>query len=373
MLGDGIRRSLATVSKEERDLLRDAILQLNRVFYSPTGSRTDFPAGHVSMWFKQDEIHQSSHVHGCPAFLPWHRELLNRFEALIRTINPRLSLHYWDWNLDPSNMPDGEGGTINLFDEHFMGNADGSVNGGAVGEPLLSAGFYKPHAVNYRDDVAPVRLVRPNPADPSTFSYPDPASGVHYNPADPPRSLTRDKQSGAPPVGVAGAGWATDDEFIQAPTWEAFRDLMYGDEQGTSGFGAHGAAHSYIGGNLDDAHISFRDPFVFLMHANIDRLWAMWQLHSAAQRLDPAQVYDTESNTTGSGSVEFGDPFWGILSPLEPWAGYNAQTPATGEIADLWPIRPWFAPENEQNLPEKHKNSKDITVVIPPSYDTAPP
>ena len=77
-LGDGIRRNLATVSQEERDMLRDAILQLNQVFYSPGGSRTDFPAGHVSKWFKQDEIHQSSHVHGCPAFLPWHRELVSR-------------------------------------------------------------------------------------------------------------------------------------------------------------------------------------------------------------------------------------------------------------------------------------------------------
>jgi hypothetical protein len=374
MLGDGIRRNLATVSKEERDLLRDAILQLNQVYYSPAGSRTDFPAGHVSEWFKQDEIHQSSHVHGCPAFLPWHRELLNRFEALLRTIDPRLSLHYWDWNLDPANMPDGEGGTINLFDAEFMGNADGTVNGGAVGDPLLSAGFYDPNATNYRDDNSPVHLVRPNPSDPATFSYPAPSSGVHYNPADPPQSLTRNKQPGAPPVGQAGAGWATDDQFIQAASWEAFRDLMYGDEQGTSGVGAHGAAHSYIGGNLSDPHLSFRDPFVFFLHANIDRLWAMWQRQSglAAQRLDPAQVYDTESNTTGHGDVEIGDPFWGILSPLEPWAGYDAQTPATGEVTDLWPIRPWFAPENEQNLPGNNKNARDITVVIPPSYDTAP-
>lgn len=74
----------------------------------------------------------------------------------------------------------------------------------------------------------------------------------------------------------------------------------------------------------------------------------------------------------GSGDVEFGDPNWGILSPLEPWAGYTAQTPQTGEVTDLWPIRPWFAPENEQNLPGNNKNSRDITVVMPPSYDTAP-
>ena len=379
MLGDGIRRDLATVSKEERDLLRDAILQLNQVFYSPAGSRTDFPAGHVSYWFKQDEIHQSSHVHGCPAFLPWHRDFCNRFEALIRTVDPRLSLHYWNWNLDPSSMPDGEGGTINLFDAEFMGNADGTVNGGAVGQPLLGAGFYDPTAVNYRDDNSPVQLNRPNPADPTTFSYPAPASGVHYNPADPPQQLTRGKTAGAPPVGVAGQGWATDNDFITAPTWEAFRDLMYGDEQGTSGVGAHGAAHSYIGGDLSDPHLSFRDPFVFFVHSNIDRLWAMWQRQPgfAAQRLDPANVYNTEENSTiiaGSDNVEVGEPYWGIQLPLAPWAGFAAQT----KMTHVWPVRPWAAapagqpPEDEENLPGNNQISTDISIVIPPSYDTAP-
>jgi hypothetical protein len=108
--------------------------------------------------------------------------------------------------------------------------------------------------------------------------------------------------------------------------------------------------------------------------SNVDRLWAMWQRQNgfAAQRLDPAQAYGTEENSTGSGDVEFGDPDWGILSPLEPWAGYSAQTPQTGEVTNLWPIRPWFAPENEQNLPANDKDGKDLSVVIPPSYDTAP-
>jgi len=386
MLGDGIRRDLATVSKEERDLLRDAILQLNKVFYSPAGSRTDFPAGHVSYWFKQDEIHQSSHVHGCPAFLPWHRDLCNRFEALLRTVDPRLSLHYWNWNLDPSNMPDGEGGTINLFDANFMGNADGAVKpiavfpfGGAVGQPLLGAGFYDPAAANYRDNNSPVTLNRPTPADPSTFSYPDPATGVHYNPADPPQTLSRKKQAGDPPVGGLGAGWATDKDFMEAKTWEAFRDLMYGEEQGTSGVGAHGAAHGYIGGNLSDQHLSFRDPFVFFLHSNIDRLWAMWQRQPgfAAQRLDPTQVYNTEETSTiiaGKDDVEVGEPYWGIQLPLAPWAGFAAQT----KMLHSWPVRPWAAapagqpPEDQQNLPGNDKISTDITVVIPPSYDTAP-
>jgi hypothetical protein len=399
MLGDGIRRNIATVTKEERDLFIDAVKKLNQVYYSPAGSRTDFPAGHVSFWFKQDEIHQSSHVHHCPQFLPWHREMCNRFEALLRSIHPQLSLHYWDWNLDPSNMVDEDGNAVNLFNADFMGNADAAVNEGSAGEPLLSAGFYRVNPSDpdpadglFRDNLAPVRLTRPDPNNPSTWSYPP--LPQHYNPADPPKTLTRGKLAGAPPVGktlndpfsgdwtpvaVPGptsAHWPTDSDLTSAATWESFNDLMQGIELGTSINAAHALAHQYIGGTsgtLSDPHTSFRDPFVFLLHSNLDRLWAMWQRQPGhPERLDPAQVYGTQENSTGSGDVEFGDPNWGILSPLEPWAGLNAQTMATGTVTRLWAIRPWFAPENEQNQPGNNKNSKDISVVLPPSYDTAP-
>src|SRR5258708_10736450 len=98
-LGDGIRRNIKTVDSAERAMLRDAIKELNS--RSCAGRRSDTPPGGVSWWFKQDEIHQATHVHGGPEFLPWHRELTNRFEALIREINPQLSLHYWDFKEDP--------------------------------------------------------------------------------------------------------------------------------------------------------------------------------------------------------------------------------------------------------------------------------
>lgn len=395
MLGDGIRRNIATVSQEERDLFLDAVKQLNQIFYSPGGSRSDFPAGHVSYWFKQDEIHQSTHVHHCPQFLPWHRAMVDRFEALLRGVHPELSLHYWDWNFDPTNMPADDGTFVNLFAPDFFGNADANVNGGAVGDPLLSAGFYDPTPVGseYRDDGFHV-LNKPDPNNPSTWSY-----AAHANPADPPIELTRGKVAGAPPIGqwladplaqvaaapdwsIVAAGssppalyWPRDDEFVSAGSWEQFNDVMQGFELGSSQNAAHALAHSYIGGasgTITNPHTSFRDPFVFLLHSNIDRLWAMWQRASnPASRLDPAQVYDTQENTQGSGDVEFGEPQWGILSPLEPWAGLNAQTAATGIIANVIPVRPWFAPENEQNVPENQQDAKSLSVVIPASYDTA--
>ena len=144
-LGDGIRRNIATVSKQERTLFRKAIIALHKHYQYP-GSRSDTPVGGVSYWFKQDEIHQATHVHGGPEFLPWHRELTNRFEELLRQINPQLSLHYWDFKEDPRNIPNGNIGggmigTVNLFDANFMGSSSSSA-----GDPWLAAEFYDPQA-----------------------------------------------------------------------------------------------------------------------------------------------------------------------------------------------------------------------------------
>lgn len=72
-LGDGIRRNIASVDPTERALLRDALIELNHRFFP--GNRTDPVPGGVTWWFKQDEIHQATHVHGGPEFVPWHREM----------------------------------------------------------------------------------------------------------------------------------------------------------------------------------------------------------------------------------------------------------------------------------------------------------
>jgi Common central domain of tyrosinase/von Willebrand factor type A domain len=324
-LGDGIRRNIATVSDEERNRFRDAIITLNSRFFP--GNREDFPAGHVSYWFKQDEIHQATHVHGSPAFMPWHREICNRLEALLREVDPDLSLHYWDWNTDPAP----------LFNASFMGNANGDA-----GEPWLSAGFYNPGIVgdNYRDDSTHGLNLAPP-------SYP-----LHANPADPPKNLTRNKRAGAPPVGqnVGSNFWPMDNAIINAATFEAFNDLIQGCENGSSNNCAHGMAHGYIGGTIGNPHTSFRDPFVFLLHSNVDRLWAMWQTQPGhTERLDPNQVY----GINGSHPT--------INAPLQPWAGEDNWM-ATGG----WPVRPWYTPENQQSL----KTSKHPSVVHPPCYDT---
>jgi hypothetical protein len=163
----------------ERTLLRDAFMKMNRLKWN--GNRDDsvtingvshsVPGG-VTWWFKQDEIHTVTHVHGGPEFLPWHRLLINWFEDLLRVIDPRLSLHYWDWTEDPrnilhANLGGGRTGPLNLFTNDFMGY------GGHVKKPIgpkwRAAGFYDPDA---------------NPARKGPFDD-------GYNAADTPESVDR--------------------------------------------------------------------------------------------------------------------------------------------------------------------------------------
>ena len=70
-----------------------------------------------------------------------------------------------------------------------------------------------------------------------------------------------------------------DSDVIDAPDFPSMRAVLED---------MHNIAHGYIGGTLGDPHRSFRDPFVFLLHSNVDRLFALWQLQPGhAERLDP--------------------------------------------------------------------------------------
>jgi len=300
-LGDGIRRNIAAVDPAERALFRDALSELNHRFFP--GNRTDPIPGGVSWWFKQDEIHQATHVHGTAEFVPWHRELVNRLEEMLRAVNPQMSLHYWDWTQDPRAIPNanlggGTTGTLNLFTADFMGY--GGSTSAAIGEPWLSAAYYVPGANPHRD-------------------------GPGGNAADPPRTVVRFVAGS--PASVAG-----DNAILAAvdyPTmWPALRSV-------------HDVMHGFVA--MGGAHVSFRDPFVFLLHSNVDRLFARWQTDPAhPERLDANAVYGSESANAG------------LNSNIRPWSGVPPTT------------RPWAPPENQQVA----KNYKHPSVIAPPRYDT---
>ncbi len=344
-LGDGIRRNIAHVDPVERAMLRDAILEMHRRFYP--GNRDDTPPGGVSWWFKQDEIHQATHVHGGPEFLPWHRELTNRFEELLRQINPQLSLHYWDFKEDPRNIPNGNigggmTGTVNLFDSNFMGSSSGSA-----GDPWLTAGFYDPQAGN--------------PGHPPNRDLTD-------NPVDPPTDILRTRAPAAP--GEPPAPMYPTPSLAMAigrPFCEDCPDMaIHNDEDLTSALTfpefrvrlecTHDYAHVYFA--AVSPHNAFRDPFVFLLHSNVDRIYARWQTDPAhPERLNPSTVYGSESNKDVTVCDGFDNVVQNLTHLVEPWS--------TG-IGKYHAIRPWAPPENQGFRHDYHHSS----VVTPPRYDT---
>lgn len=239
----------------------------------------------VSYWHKQNAIHATPPpmAHGSPGFTPWHREYLNRYEILLQQHNPLVRLMYWDWTTDPENSSG-----VNLFTTAFMGISGRGSGGATVGAP--------------------------------------------FNVLAPP-TLTRNLSPSTTPP-------AQPDATVLAPaSYPTFRTTLESAPN-------HNSAHGYIGGGGNISFISSaaQDPFFFMLHGNVDRLWAQWQRNPGdVSRLDAATTYGTQS---GHAHINVNMSPWDGSAGLAPW------TVAGGYIVN--------------------KTSKHRSVVYPPVYDTAP-
>ena len=100
------------------------------------------------------------------------------------------------------------------------------------------------------------------------------------------------------PVVGSPASTTQDQAIVAAGNYVSMRNLLEF---------VHDLMHGFV--RMGGTHISFRDPFVFLLHSNVDRLFALWQLQPISpQRLDPNLVYGPES----------GDP--ALNGNVEPWS-----------------------------------------------------
>ncbi len=240
----------------------------------------------VSYWHKQNSIHTTPPpmAHGSPGFTPWHREYLNRYEILLQQFDPLVRLMYWDWTTDPENTTGG----VNLFTTSFMGVSGRGSGGTTLGLPFNS-------------------LFPPNVTRNLSTSVFPPA------------------QSDATVLGPVG--------------YTSFRSALEATPN-------HNSTHGYIGGggNIGSIPTAAQDPFFFMLHGNVDRLWAQWQRNTSdLTRLDPATAYGTSS----------GNPQ--ITSAMPPWDGSTGLVP--------WTIAGGYIVS---------KTSKNASVIFPPIYDSAP-
>jgi tyrosinase len=83
----------------------------------------------------------------------------------------------------------------------------------------------------------------------------------------------------------------------------------------------HASAHTSFGGSLSSIPTAARDPLFFLLHANVDRLWAKWQ--RTLGRFDPTVATSFDSNGASGNRVghNLADTMWpwnAIITPPRP-------------------------------------------------------
>ncbi len=199
----------------------------------------------------------SPEAHGAPGFLTWHRAYLLDLERDLQGIDPSVALPYWRFD-QPAQA---------IFTQNFLGASD--ANG-----------------------------------------------RVHFSATNPLKFWTTDGVLGVtrrPLFGIQSAPPNLLDETDTLALGDQYADFRQLEDN------PHGLAHTSFGGSISSISTAAKDPLFFLLHANVDRLWAKWQLK--LQRFDPADPASFDSTTPPGGNRvghNLPDTMW-------PWNGVTTK------------------------------------------------
>jgi tyrosinase len=188
-------------------------------------------------------------AHSGPAFLPWHRYLLLRFEGYLRVAvgDPDFRLPYWDWAADaaladPRQSP--------LWADTALGR-------------FTAPGTWQVRVVPAERGLT--RLAQPRPLD---------------------RALGRE---GVLPSRDVLRAVLRDQVVYDAPPYTSISNGFRNYLEGWEGPGRiHNIVHVWVGGDMTDS-TSPNDPTFFLHHCNVDRIWHAWRLRYPNAPYVPAQ------------------------------------------------------------------------------------
>lgn len=199
-----------------------------------------------------------SQAHGAPGFLPWHRAYLLDLERDLQAIDPSVSLPYWRFDQPAPNV----------FTRDFFGESDqnGTVQFSAT-NPLQ---FWRTDS-----DLGVIRL----PFFPTSTA---------------PPGLLNELQT----LALGGS----------SNTYKLFRQMERNP---------HGSAHVSFDGSIDDPATAPKDPLFFLLHCNVDRLWAAWQ--RKFNRFDSAIAASFDTMAASAAGHKLQDTMW-------PWNGITGGT-----------------------------------------------
>lgn len=222
--------------------------------------------------FNNYECHQEAHIvgwfqkHGGPAFLTWHRAFLLRLERELQAIDPSVTLPYWQF----------DEAAPNVFHPDFMGDTPASQTAASFSatNPLFTwtiNGF----------------------------------TGIERLPSYPPTSP-------APVMDELST-------LALGIDYASFRNMESSPHNPTHT--STGTAGTWLGSGL-----AVQDPLFFLLHNNVDRLWAKWQFANALHDAADPNAYSPQGAHSTTSSFAPGQH---ALDTMWPWNGVTSATDPT--------------------------------------------
>ncbi|KAG9189321.1 tyrosinase [Alternaria panax] len=225
-------------------------------------------------------------IHGTGNFLSWHRYYTFAYENALRVeCGYNGAQPYWDWGrwaASPETSPIFDGSETSMSGQgekvqHSSSGMKPAGNGGGC----IASGPFKGMMVN----LGPVAAMD-SPAPPRNPR----SDGYGYN----PRCVKRDISN------YLNQLYATTDKIValinNSKAIGSFQDNMQ------AATGPHGAGHFTVAGDPgSDFYTSPGDPYFYLHHSMVDRVWSIWQSQDFANR---QQVIAGGTSMMGSGKSQ---------------------------------------------------------------------
>jgi tyrosinase len=196
-------------------------------------------------------------AHGLDGFLPWHRAYLLDLERMLQQIDPSVTLPYWRFDKPAPTV----------FSPDLLGKSDRQN----LAVTLAANNPLKSFSVRDQPFITRVPL----------FDAAKEPGGTKQRPLIPEELVVQDKRY-----------------------YKAWRFDLEGNP--------HGAAHVSFLGPINNPATAPRDPLFFLLHTNVDRLWARWQWLN--RRFDPTKVPAFPNQKAGQARIGHNIP-----DTMWPW------------------------------------------------------
>ena len=282
----GVRKDVSSLTARERSNFVRAVLKLKKT-PSPYDRGLNFYDQFVK-WhrdlYRCTPGQRELIAHGGPMFLPWHRAYVLAFEnALRRVSGKRITVPYWDWT-----SPGSTRAALRLVGGDGDPDQDYAVTSGPFRkgrfrirvnprqkEYVSSSTKWVTRHVGSLGAFAPIPEAREVAA---ALAAPRYDASPWDNRADPAKSFRQALEGFRDPPEAEGTATSCgSDHFFHMPEGgDAASQRM------------HNAVHPWVGGLVLHSDNSVtrgtmmlptspNDPIFFLHHANVDRLWAIWQ------------------------------------------------------------------------------------------------